>query len=160
MIPMPPQSLPGLLRDLITAKYGARGRSAFARDAGVHHTTISRILAGSLVPTPDTLTVLAHALGGTDVERADLLTRLRQAAGLAAVEPPPLRWPAGVDRLTPRQRRGVQRTLNVMVAAFLEEEPPAGEELAEGIEITESAPIPAPVEGGDGQRRRVPARRG
>lgn len=164
MILMPPQSLPDLLRDLITARYGLRGRSAFARDAGVHHTTVSRILAGSLVPTPDTLAVLASPLGTTEAERADVLARLRTAAGLAATEPPPLRWPAEVRHLTPVQRRALQRVVNVVVAGFTEEPTPDADDLAAGIEVTET-PIPWVPEGrggaaGTGPGKPTPPRRG
>lgn len=103
-------------RELARATEGLPG-------APVAQATISRLLNGrNRSPNPDTLRSLAWALGGTDEQRDGILTQLRTAAGLTAREPAPLSWPAGVDQLTDRQRRALQRVVNTTVAAFLDEQ--------------------------------------
>jgi hypothetical protein len=130
------------LRDLMDEHCRKQRELARATEDGpgpsVAQATISRILQGQTRnPDPETLRALAWALVPEEHQRVAVLTRLREAAGLVTVEPLPLRWPAGVDRLTPAQRRGLQRVVNTVVAAFLAEDPDP-EELAGGIEVNET----------------------
>lgn len=130
MISRMPLSLAEQLRALMCERFGEQGAQRELAEAterapggGVTQATISRILTGRIRnPEPETLAAFAWALGGNARQRANALAVLRTAAGLTAQEPPPLSWPTGVDRLTDRQRKALQRVVNATVAAFLDEQ--------------------------------------
>ncbi|MEL3944475.1 helix-turn-helix domain-containing protein [Streptomyces sp. LNU-CPARS28] len=90
------QRLTDLGYDISSARSGGRGK--FANDAGVSHSTISRILNGQKIPTPDVLATMAPHLG---VSLGDLLVLAGKATKEEierAAAPPPV-----ARRLTPEQ---------------------------------------------------------